>query len=100
MSDLRYSFMVEWFDQASSLIKTYILSFYPKDNSIDMVGSANWLQWDVKNKRVFLSKVEYPSLQEKDLYLGSVLSVYSRQLKIVDYADVFTRKKFEIQKEK
>jgi len=44
--------------------------------------------------------VEYPSLQEKDLYLGSVLSVYSRQLKVVDYADVFTRKRFEVQKEK
>jgi hypothetical protein len=29
-----------------------------------------------------------------------VLSVYSRQLKVVDYADVFTRKRFEVQKEK
>ena len=57
-------------------------------------------QWDVKNKRTFLSKVEYPSLQEKDLYIGSVLSIYSRQLKVVDYADVFTRKRFEVQKEK
>lgn len=39
MSEVRYAFLVEWFDQASSLIKTYILSFYPKDNSIDMVVS-------------------------------------------------------------
>lgn len=44
--------------------------------------------------------MEYPSLQEKDLYIGSVISAYSRQLKVVDYADVFTRKRFEIQKEK
>lgn len=99
MAESRYSFIVEWFDQASSLIKTFILSYYPKDNAIDMVAFSK-LQWDTKNKRTFLSKVEYQGLQEKDLYIGSVVSVYSRQLKIVDYADVFTRKRFEIQKEK
>ena len=50
MSDIRYAFNVEWFDQASSLIKTYILSFYPKDNSIDMVESIYFLVGREKQK--------------------------------------------------
>lgn len=36
----------------------------------------------------------------QDLYLGSIISVFSRQLKIVDYADVFTRGQFEEVKQK
>lgn len=31
----------------------------------------------------------------QDLYLGSIITVHSRQLKIVDYADIFTKNKFE-----
>ncbi len=30
-----------------------------------------------------------------DLYLGAIITVYARQLKVVDYGDVFTRKYFE-----
>ena len=35
-----------------------------------------------------------------DFYIGSVLTIFARQLKIVDYADVFTKKKFEVKKGK
>ena len=31
----------------------------------------------------------------EDLHIGSIITVYSRQLKVVDYGDVATRKKFE-----
>jgi len=31
-----------------------------------------------------------------DLYIGSIITVYSRQLKVVDYGDVYTRKHFEV----
>jgi len=30
-----------------------------------------------------------------DLYIGSILTIYARQLKVVDYGDVYTRKYFE-----
>jgi nucleoside-diphosphate kinase len=52
------------------------------------------IQFDIKNKRVFLKKCEYPNLQLKDVFVGAVLNVYSRQLKIIDFADEFTRSKF------
>ena len=40
MGEVRYAFNVEWYDQASSLIKSYILSYYPKEKKIEMVRSA------------------------------------------------------------
>lgn len=41
-----------------------------------------------------------PDLTMQDLYLGSIISVFSRQLKIVEYADVFTKAQFEEVKQK
>ena len=34
----RFVFAVEWFDKQADLIRNYLLTFYPKDNSIDMVS--------------------------------------------------------------
>lgn len=31
----------------------------------------------------------------RELYLGSIVTVFSRQLKLVDYGDIFTKNKFE-----
>ena len=31
----------------------------------------------------------------KELFLGSIITIYSRQLKLADYADVYTRSRFE-----
>jgi hypothetical protein len=56
-------------------------------------GTPPSTQFDLKNKRIFLKRCEY-NLQLKDIFLGAVLNVYSRQLKVIDYADEFTRTKF------
>jgi hypothetical protein len=37
-SDDRYVFIVEWYDAAASLIRNYNLTFYPKQNAIEMVS--------------------------------------------------------------
>ena len=42
-----------------------------------------------------MKRCAYPGLNVEDLHIGSVITVYSRQLKITDYGDVATRKKFE-----
>lgn len=47
---------------------------------------------------MFLKRCEYPSVTIKDLFIGSVINVYSRQLKLVDYADQFTKSKFSVQR--
>ena len=38
MAEDRYVFVVEWFDSAASLVRTYNLTYYLKDNTIDMVN--------------------------------------------------------------
>lgn len=63
-------------------------------------GTPAITQYDIKNKRIFLKRCEYAALQLKDIFVGAVLNVYSRQLKVIDFADEFTRSKFEIQRTK
>ena len=35
------------------------------------------------------------NITSKDLFLGSIITVRSRQLRLVDYGDIFTKNKFE-----
>jgi len=83
----RYAFIVEWLDPHAGLTFKYQLMFYKDDNSIEM--------YDIKNRRTFLKKVVYPSVKAANLYIGSTITVYSRQLKVVEYADAFTEKALE-----
>ena len=51
-------------------------------------------QYDLKTRRTFLKRCDYPSVVMAQLYKGSIITVYSRQLKIVEYADGFTERHF------
>merc|ERR1719258_904434 len=44
---------------------------------------------------MFLKRAAFGHIQSEDLYLGATLNVYSRQVKIVEYGDVFTRNELE-----
>lgn len=44
---------------------------------------------------MFLKRTEYPGVNLSEIYIGAVVTIYSRQLKIVDYADVHTRQHFQ-----
>ncbi|CAG9312082.1 NME7_1 [Blepharisma stoltei] len=56
--------------------------------------------YDLKNRRIFLKRSQYPNLTLEDLYLGAAISIYSRQLKVVEYGDNFTKSHFENQRER
>jgi len=88
----RFAFVVDWFDHAAGLVRKYQLLYYPKDSQIEM--------FDIKNRRTFLKKCEYPSIGLKDIYIGATISIYSRQLKVVDYSDDYTRNKLSPKQEK
>jgi nucleoside-diphosphate kinase len=79
----RYVFETEWFDIQASLIRKYLFTFYPADNTIEM--------YDLKLKKVFLKRMACPGVSVDELFIGSVVTVYSRQLKLVEYGDLFTR---------
>merc|ERR1719398_200370 len=44
---------------------------------------------------MFLKRAAFGHIESEDLFLGAILNVYSRQVKIVEYADVFTRNELE-----
>jgi nucleoside-diphosphate kinase len=48
------------------------------------------MQYDLKNRRTFLKRMDYPAVTQKDLVLNGVITVYSRQLKIAEYGDAYT----------
>lgn len=67
-----------------------------------MCNHATWraLQYDIKNRKTFLKRCRYDSITADMLYIGAVVTVYSRQLKLVDYADEFTRKSLSNRQER
>jgi len=36
----RYVFETEWFDSQASLLRRYLLTFYPKDSTLEMVSTS------------------------------------------------------------
>jgi len=46
---------------------------------------------DIKNRRTFLKRTKYPELNPSTLFPGSVVTIYARQLQILEYGDDFTK---------
>lgn len=80
-----YSFLVEWFDNQSQTARTFNLAYFLLDGTIEM--------HDLKTRRTFLKRCAYPDLVVQDLFLGAQVTVYARQLRILDFNDDFTRRK-------
>jgi nucleoside-diphosphate kinase len=66
----RYVFETEWYDTQASLIRKYLLTFYPKDSTAEM--------YDIKNRRMFIKRMACPGLTMRELFIGSIINVYSR----------------------
>jgi nucleoside-diphosphate kinase len=88
----RYAFIVEYNDTQAALVRQYQLLIYLTDKTIEM--------HDYKNRRVFLKRCNYPGVELHHLYIGAVITVYSRQISVVDYADDFTRRSLSTVSEK
>lgn len=56
--------------------------------------------FDIKNRRHFLKRVKNDDIRPDMLFIGAVLNVYSRQLKIIDYCDEYTRGKVDSRSER
>jgi nucleoside-diphosphate kinase len=86
MENFRLSFVVEYIDPQASLLRKYLLLFYPGDSTVEM--------FDVKNHRVFLKRVALPQLSQRDLFIGANVTIFSRSLTIVDFGDEATRREY------
>ena len=92
MLDQRYAFLVEWHDVLASLMRRYHLFYYLEDSTIEM--------YDIKNRRTFLKRTRYEDIELADLYVGATVTVYSRQLHVIDYGDDYTASAIGSQLEK
>ncbi|XP_015671476.1 nucleoside diphosphate kinase 7 [Protobothrops mucrosquamatus] len=80
--DERFAFIAEWYDANASLFRRYELLYYPKDGSVEM--------YDMKNRFRFLNRTKYEDLNFKDFFVGNRITIFSRHLNLVDYADQYT----------
>lgn len=88
----RYAFTAEWYDPNASFNRQYQVLFYPSDRTVEMI--------DIKNRRLFLKRSKCPHVQLKDLFIGAIVNILSRQLTITGYGDEYTTKKLKLTKEK
>lgn len=58
------------------------------------------LQYDPKNRRIFLKRSKADGVRLEDLYIGSTINVLSRQLNFVDYGDEYTKTRLSRKKER
>mmetsp|Transcript_17734 Transcript_17734/g.54252 ORF Transcript_17734/g.54252 Transcript_17734/m.54252 type:complete len:359 (-) Transcript_17734:135-1211(-) len=73
------AFRVEWFDETADMVREYRLNRFP-DGTIEMLK--------VPSKMTFLARCPAPSTLGPDqLYVGSTINLYNRQMHIVSYFD-------------
>ncbi|XP_054975886.1 nucleoside diphosphate kinase 7 [Sorex araneus] len=88
----RFVFITEWYDPNASLFRRYELLYYPGDGSVEM--------HDVKNHRTFLKRTQYEGLRLQDLFPGNKVTIFSRQLALLDYGDQYTARRLGSRKER
>lgn len=88
--DATYAFLLAWEDRQASLVRNYRMTFYDKENGVPEIEL-----YDIKTRRIFLKRMAYPSIRRDQLFVGAFVTIYARQMKIVDYGDLSTRKRFE-----
>jgi len=93
MEDLKdkFAFCVDWYDPAAALVRKYCLVFNTSDNSVEL--------YDLKTKKLFLKRTKVDNVSLKDLYIGSTINVFSRQLTVTDYGNSYTKKELGLCKE-
>lgn len=79
----RLAFSAEWYDAPAAITRKYVILFFPKDSTVELV--------DLKSKKVFLKRCKAEGISADTLYVGAAVNVMSRQMKIVDFGDDHTR---------
>jgi len=56
--------------------------------------------YDKKMSRVFLKRIEAPTVKLSDFFVGAKVTVFSRVLHVVEYGDIATQRKQCSEREK
>lgn len=89
-----FKFEVTWYDQQADIIRQYQLTVFQP-----MQGALEASMFDTKSKRVFLKRMPIKDLRMEDLYVGSTITINSRQLKVRAYSDPHTSNTFEARRD-
>ncbi|XP_054014934.1 nucleoside diphosphate kinase 7 [Hylaeus anthracinus] len=88
----RYIFEAEWYDKIATILKKFYLYYYPYDNTVEL--------FDLKARKTFLRRTQCEGIQAKDFYVGAVVTIFSRNIKVLDYGDCITRTKLQTKMQK
>ena len=80
----KYAFCVDWYDPSASLVRKYCLIHNAVDSTVEL--------FDLKTKKLFLKRTKVDNVTLADLYIGSTVNLFSRQLNITDYGNSYTKK--------
>jgi len=88
----RFAFDVEWHDQKSE--QTYLLQLLvtPSESVVEL--------FDPARKRMFLKRTHCPDVKLEQLFVGATVVLLSRALRIVGYADEYTRTRLSARRER
>jgi hypothetical protein len=49
-------------------------------------------KFDVKTRRAFLKRCKADNISQSDLFLGNMITIMSRTMKLADYGDLYTKR--------
>ena len=76
-------FNCTWFDEMAAIDKPFRMLFYPGDNSVELI--------DERSGKVHLRRIRNDAVNQKNLYVGSEVTIYGRKYKVREFADVSTK---------
>lgn len=88
----RHAFEAEWYDKVACMLKKFYLYYYTSDNTVEL--------FDLRTRKIFLKRTTCKGIQAKDFYIGAVVTIFSRSMKITGYADLYTKNILERQLER
>jgi len=81
-----YAFLCDYFDSNASLVKKFRINYFA-DGTVEILNP--------ERTKTIMKRIPYAEISLGMLYIGSAVTIFSRQYHIVDYADSGTRKRFE-----
>lgn len=82
------SFIAEWYDPHPQITKEFCVRYFSSTHELEMK--------DISNGRKFLKKTKLPQTIKKiDFAVGNNISLFSRDMKLVDYGDSNTRSQLD-----
>ncbi|KAK0084944.1 hypothetical protein PV325_006044 [Microctonus aethiopoides] len=76
-------FEAKWFDNVSGMEKIFYLYFFTLDNTIEL--------FDIKSRKTFLRRIKCDGVKRENLYVGSMVTIFSRTMTITDIPDAATK---------